>query len=382
MKIYYICHLSDPNDSKMRKGAPSADTKVLYIINALKTIGYDVEVLSWCSTGTRSFFWNKYSGYEIKVNSIDVKFFDCYDSRFRLLRIIGRFLTWQKQKKYISYNCIKTNTSIIIYHSLTLFKLYRFLEKHNKNYILEMEEIYSDVIRNKKTKLFEIRSAEKAIGYIFPTQLLMHTIGNATKPSLIVHGTYQVEPDRNVRLFDKDHIHCVYAGTFDPRKGGCAAAAAAAEYLPANYHLHVIGFGNKQDTENIKKLVLDISKKSKAMVTYDGLKRDEEYIQFIQSCEIGLSTQNPDAAFNATSFPSKVLSYLANGLHVVSIKIPAIEESSVGDMLYYYEKQTPEEIAKAILSVNLNESYDSRARIKELDAQFTKDLKTMLDGGI
>ena len=105
-------------------------------------------------------------------------------------------------------------------------------------------------------------------------------------------------------------------------------------------------------------------------MSYDGLLSGEEYIRFIQSCDIVLSTQNPDAAFNATSFPSKILSYMANGLRVVSIRIPAIEQSAVGDALFYYDRQTSEEIAKAILSVDMNSSYDSRTLIHALDNAF------------
>ena len=128
----------------------------------------------------------------------------------------------------------------------------------------------------------------------------------------------------------------------------------------------------------MKDLISDIASRSKAKVTYDGLLSGEDYVRFIQSCDIGLSTQNPDAAFNATSFPSKILSYMANGLRVVSIRIPAIEQSAVGDALFYYARQTPEEIAKAILSVDMNATYDSRTRIQELDREFCAQIGDLL----
>jgi hypothetical protein len=105
----------------------------------------------------------------------------------------------------------------------------------------------------------------------------------------------------------------------------------------------------------------------------------EAYIEFIQSCDIGLSTQDPNAAFNATSFPSKILSYMANGLKVVSIRIPAIEQSAVGDMLFYYDEQTPEQIAKAILSVDMSAEYDSRKLILELSKKFQCDLEKLME---
>ena len=101
-------------------------------------------------------------------------------------------------------------------------------------------------------------------------------------------------------------------------------------------------------------------KSQKAKITYDGLLSGEEYIKFIQSCDIGLSTQNPNGKYNDTSFPSKILSYMANGLRVVSVRIPVVEESGIGKCVCYYDEQTPENIAKAIKSIDFSEEYDSR----------------------
>ena len=115
-------------------------------------------------------------------------------------------------------------------------------------------------------------------------------------------------------------------------------------------------------------------------MTYDGCFSGREYIEFIQHCDIGLCTQDPNAAFNATSFPSKILSYMSNGISVVSAKVPVVVDSPVGDLITYYDVQTPEEIAKAILKVNLERrGCKERARIKELDKSFQEGVKSMLD---
>lgn len=104
----------------------------------------------------------------------------------------------------------------------------------------------------------------------------------------------------------------------------------------------------------------------------------DDYINLIQKCKIGLSTQNPSAAFNATSFPSKILIYLSNGLRVVTINIPAISNSAVSECLYFYNEQTPQEIAKAIMSVALNTDQDVRSVLKNIDNQFAVDIKKLL----
>ena len=72
---------------------------------------------------------------------------------------------------------------------------------------------------------------------------------------------------------------------------------------------------------------------------------------------------------------------MSNGLSVVSAKVPAIVNSPVGDLITYYDTQTPEEIAKAILKVNLeNKGSKEQVRIKELDKSFQEGIKSMLDG--
>ena len=63
---------------------------------------------------------------------------------------------------------------------------------------------------------------------------------------------------------------------------------------------------------------------------------------------------------------------------VESTKIPAIESSKIGNYLYYYDKQEPKEIAKAIMNINMDDNYDSQQIIKKLDIDFKKELEEML----
>jgi len=372
----YICYY-DIDEREERNYVLSAKNKIDYIVKSLENITDEkIEIISAASTKGKHYCGSRKEKISEKVS---LTLFRTYGRKNKITKLLD-FILIRMALFFYLLSHVEKNDKIIVYHSLSYCNAIALAKKIKKFYLIcEYEELYSDVSGNRRQKKKELWFSSLADAFIFPTQLLDSTININHKPSVIVHGTYQVETNRNVRVFDKEHIHCIYAGTFDPRKGGCAAAATAAMFLPANYHIHIIGFGSKQDTDNIRKLISEISQKSKAKVTYDGLKSGEEYIQFLQSCDIGLSTQNPDATFNATSFPSKILSYLANGLHVVSIRIPAIEKSAVGDMLFYYEQQTPEEIAKAILSVNLQEIYDSREKIQELNIQFRNDLHTMLN---
>lgn len=382
-ELKYIAYYSDPDESKHRKAAPSADTKIDYIVSVLMREGCNVKVISKCGVEKCESIL-KYNGdYAIEKNGTLVRFVPSLTSKFRPLRFFTRIYTNLKINRLIKKECLGTDCKILIYHSLGMYSVIKYLKKHKKPFILEVEEIYSDVMAKKKKQNREKEDFmfSAASSYIFSTELLNREINSGNKPYVVCNGTYNTTQKLvEEKIFDdKDKNHCVYAGTFDPRKGGVTAAISAAEFLSENYHMHILGFGNEEETKSMKNLISEVSKKSVATVTYDGLLSGEEYIRFIQSCDIGLSTQNPDAAFNATSFPSKILSYMSNGLRVVSIRIPAIEGSAIGKYMYYYDKQTPEEIAKAIMTVNLNDDYNGRQVISKLDAEFSYDIAKLME---
>lgn len=115
--------------------------------------------------------------------------------------------------------------------------------------------------------------------------------------------------------------------------------------------------------------------RSKAAITYDGLKKGIEFIEFLQSCHIGLSTQKPDGEYNDTSFPSKVLTYMSNGLAVVTIRIPVLEKSAIADALTFYETPNGKVLADAIKHCNYQQS--SRELLDILDKTFKQNLKTL-----
>lgn len=370
--IKYLIHY-DIDRNNGRSYAPAATNKADYIVKTLNNNGYFVEIISAIMTSSENYLKND----KININDkVVLTLLPACRSVNIFEKIISRIWRFWGLFFYLIFN-IKKDEEIIIYHSLALISSVSLAKKVKKfKLILEVEEIYNDVLmQSERKRQKEIRFIQLADKYIFPIELLNDKL-NKNKPYTIIHGTYQVEEDRKVS-FNDNKIHVVYAGTFDPRKGG-GGAAAAAEFLDSRYHIHILGFGSENDKKKMLKTIEDVSKKSKATLTYDGLLSGEDYIRFIQSCHIGLSTQNPNAEFNDTSFPSKVLSYMANGLRVVSIKIKALQTSAVDDLLYYYDEDTPEAIASAIKSVDINVEYDSRDRIKELNEKFIEDMKKIL----
>lgn len=376
-EIKFLAFYNTPDNPENHIISPAASTKVGYLINALENTKRPVEVI----TGSRPYPRTGNPKIEKQLND--------YAKLVIMPEIRGG--GWFANKvsslvyyiRYIGYlmRHIRKEDIVIVYHSLQNMKLVELLKKWiGFCLILEVEEIYGDVMQSQKTVHREMRYFQCADGYIFPTELLNQKVNTSRKPYVVAHGTYQVEA-KEIGAFPQTQektVRCVYAGTFDPAKGGVMAAISAAEHLPENYHMHILGFGSSDEVKRVEDFINTTAERCRCGLTYDGCLSGDAYKQFIQSCDIGLSTQNPSAMFNDTSFPSKVLSYMANGLRVVSVRIPVVEESAVGDLVSYYDEQTPERIAKAIMQIDLTRPYDSRARLSELDVQFREALNALV----
>lgn len=372
--IYYIGYYSPQDNQQTRKIILSAVNKMDYIINTINSLGDSQTIVSCSETKEK----RGYMGEEIQLkDNVNLKTFRTFGRKNAFTKLADMVFI-KLQMFFYLLKRLKKDDIMLVYHS-PYCNTVKFLRKIKRcRLILEVEELYSDVSGDKNLRRKELSVCRSADAFIFPTELLNTAVNCKGKPFSVIHGTYNVENERE-RIFNDGRIHVVYAGTFDPRKGGAVAAIAAGEFLPEKYHIHILGFGSDKEKADIKNQISEVSKKTKATVTYDGLLSGEEYIRFIQSCDIGLSTQNPDAEFNSTSFPSKILSYMANGLRVVSIKIPAIEKSAVGNYMYYYQKQTPAEIAEAIKSVDLNDDYNGREIISNLSDKFCNNLNSILE---
>lgn len=375
-RIKFFTYHGCQDVDKRRDNSPAADNKIDYIIEVLNRCGYAVDHISRAGSAENHYI----PAYAEQKGENIFRYFASFGKHKNpLLRVLGRWFMEIQFFWWCMLN-IKRGEQVLVYHSLGYSHLFNILQKLKGIKIIgEIEEIYQDVTKkSQSTCRNEYKFINNCDKFIFPTQLLDEKLNVNKKPSVIIHGLYSVEKRRNV-TFGDDKIHVIYAGTFDPNKGGAAAAAAVAAYLPNNYHVHICGFGNRKDEETIKEIIEETTKYCKAKVTFDGLLKGEDFIQMLQKCTIGLSTQDPNAAFNGTSFPSKVLTYLSNGLKVVSIRIPAIEKSYVGSMLIFYDDQTPENIAAAIISATNKVGESSEQLLLTLDERFERDIVYLLN---
>lgn len=356
-------------DGTRKDVSPAAVSKMDYIVSCLERLGNQVNIIS-CSI---------YGDKRGKKFQNNVKYFFTYSKRGgKIVSKIRLLLLYIRLFFYLIKNT-KKDEIILAYHSVYYMKPIQLAKKVKKFIlILEVEEFYNDVVMIKEGSFKDEEAfIKEADRYIFSTRLIEEQFNTKNKPYVIAHGNYGICVRKQSR-FDDSLIHVVYAGTFDMTKGGAVSAINAAYYLDEKYCIHILGFGSKEQIENVKHLVEEAALNCKCKIIYEGLKTGEEYTSFLSKCHIGLSTQNPEAKYNESSFPSKILSYLGCGLRVVTVKIPVIETSDISEIMTYYKGASPKVIAKAIESVSLDEKFDSIDFLRMLDRRFLKSMKELI----
>ncbi len=376
--IYYLCYYTHPKIADQKRVvAPAAINKAGYIISTLDDISEEqVEVVSLSGTKAKRFV----KGTKVKLtDKTSIKTFFSANGKPKPIQAISLLLKIIMEYSYLLFHVKKSDT-LITYHSVLSMKLASFIKKLKKcKLIIEVEEIYGDVYNDNDIRNKELKCFEKADGYIFVNAILRKKINIGDKPYLIANGTYKSIPKTNSRFLD-NKIHVVYAGTLGDTKCGPIYGVNAAKYLDENFCIDILGHGSESDLQVLRSLIDSINEQSICRVEYKGFKNGDEFNSFIQACDIGLSTQRMDVEFNNTSFPSKILMYMSNGLKVVSPRIPAIETSDVGKYIHYYESPDPKAIADAICSAVEAEQIDSRAVLDKLDMNFKENLSKMILG--
>ncbi|MBR3632713.1 MAG: hypothetical protein IKN49_06640 [Elusimicrobiaceae bacterium] len=377
MALYYITFGTIEQFDDMQLGViPAANQKIDYVINKLNDLQKNFHVISLAKTERK--YMRFYKGKTVSCTPHGkYTVWNTFGNPNLVFRIIHRVYRLYQLYRFLS--SLSSEDVVIVYHSLFYAELvYKLHKKKKFKLILEVEEVYQDIVKcSKRTALYENKIIQSADGYILVADTLISKIPN-DKPYIIFNGTYHAEPVIDAPAED-GKIHCVYAGNCSPIQGCASAAVSSAEFLPSNYHVHILGVGPDKEIKLIKEQINKMQSKISCTLTFDGFKTGKDFLQFLQSCHIGLNPQDPAGSYVNTSFHSKILVYLANGLRVVSGNIPTVKQSAIGDLLAYYDHQTPQEIARAIMSVDVTKPYDSRARLQQLDQKFQQDLKQLLE---
>ncbi|MFI3914324.1 hypothetical protein [Carnobacterium maltaromaticum] len=366
----------EENKKENRNYVLSAVNKMDYIINSLVREGFSVEIISPSWTYNKKRYFSSLT--EIKKN-VKLKLFKTLPWGNKLFKFISLLYSAISLFFYVMKNSEK-NEKIIVYHSPYLFLCIYLLKKLKGIYlILEVEEKYSDVKKvNYFFKKMEMAVINSSDAFIYSTELFRESINNS-KPIVICNGIYLKKEISKVK-FNDGKKHLVYSGIIDKYKGS-EMALEAALYLSNLFHIHIIGFGRDIDIRNLEDKINEYKSKTECIISYDGVLFGDEYNKFLQKCDLGLSTQKSNISFNETSFPSKIFSYLSNNLRVVSVRLKTIEVCQVNHILYYYDGDSPINLADSIKKIDFNDEYSGMDSIDKLDREFRSQLKDIICEG-
>lgn len=354
----------------------SAKTKMDYISGALNDIGYKVEIISPAWTDNSKGYYR--SRKHLLKDDISLLVGPSFGVKTSAFKIIPKIFSWIWLVLFLIFRT-KKNEEIIVYHSmnliipLTIVKIIKQIR-----IVLEVEEIYTNIGKyNNVKKRLELQFFKNVDKYIFANEKLNELINIDNKPYCVLYGMYYTEEKYNERFAD-EKVHIVYAGIINEKKGSMISVDIALN-LDENYHVHIIGYGDSNSIESLRRKIDHVKKSTKCEITFDGLYTGIDYVKYIQKCDIGLCPQIDDSKYNSSSFPSKISSYLSNGLRVVSIDTEVIRKSPFGNVLFLYEKQHAQDIANLIKAIDLKESYNCVELMEDLSVNFKKCLNDVLN---
>lgn len=376
-KVYYTGFYDIGNSNRMF--STSAVVKMDYIVSALCQGGYSVEIVSPSFILEGRYQFNRGGKRRIKKD-VDLWLPPSFGMKTRFGKHIGAFFSmifWA-----LKLLKLKRCDVLILYHTPVFFKPVSIIKKlKGFKLIIEVEEIYTlSFNRDIRGLNKELSFIRKGDGLMLVNDLLADYLGYPKDKTIISYGPYFVNDNYcDDNSFDDNKIHLVYAGSLSTRIMGAQSAVSAAKFLSDKYILHILGFGDKETTENLIEQIKNINTVSACLVVFEGEKRGEEYETFMKKCDIGICSQRLDLDFTKYAFPSKVMSYLGFGLNVVSSPLIALTSSSISEYMTYYYEDTPESLTGAIINAKRLSKNELKGVIRKLNDDFVRDLSDLIN---
>ncbi|WP_321516518.1 hypothetical protein [Marinifilum fragile] len=373
-KIYYIGQYAELSNERNLMIFPSAITKMNYIIGALERAGMSVHIFSPAVTTNNFFCYYPRKTKQIN-NSRTVTFVTNFGGPTIIFKFLSRLYSGIQLFLFLLFT-LKRKDKVLVYHSLVYkwpINIARRLK--NINLYFEVEELYHAAWKSHKNKINdEIRYLSNAKGYVLVNDLIAEKCGFRNSKYSVCYGDYTVV-DTEITSKAQENVNIVYAGVIESVGSDVDLAIQTMYYLPANYKLHILGYGSDSSIRYVKRKLSDLNRKrNQNIISYHGCLSGTEYIDFLRKCDIGLCTRVLDNELSNYTFPSKVLVYLGNNLIPVCTPISAVKKSQVSSEVVFSNDLKAESLANAILSIIVDSNSQSGKILKKLDSKFVKSL--------
>ena len=374
MKIHYISSFVETDFIGTYRVAPSVAAKVGYVKNALKQSGYDLSLFCIACTTKGSLVKSK----RVVVDEKESQYYPfSVGGKNGIQRIVSYFFIYVQL--FIFLFKVEKGDSVLLYHSPNDTRVVKFFNRLlNKRIFLELEELYTVLGGDNN----EIAKEKKVInrgfaGYIVVNTLITHRC-DIEKPCAICEGQYIMlsKVPKSVLSEDKK-IHVVYAGLFLEGQDVYLAIKSAA-FLNENYIMHIAGYG---DDTTVAKVISEIDayncNNSGCRIEYHGCLHGEAYEELLSRCSVGLCTRVLEDSLSDYTFPSKVFAYLARNIMVICTPISCVKYSPIADNIIFTRTATPEEVSRAILSLEINNVIDNTSMLQFQNTRFVNEVSKL-----
>lgn len=255
---------------------------------------------------------------------------------------------------FFIFICIKYN-KIIIYHSKGFYFYFPFILIFRHKIIMQVNEIYSNVSGNQFSIFFEkiyISSLKK----IIVSNINLKQKWFCHKEVLLRGGYFRLPLINNSENYKSNNY--IYSGSIDDFKmGNLKLLINLIKSIPPHITLYLCLLITDEDYMKVKNSLCHNS----SIYLYRDV-ADNDLKKLYSKCKYGLVLQDPNKPFNLTSFPSKVFSYINNGLVPIAQKNQSFLDSEIKDIFGFIESWEWNEIlaisSGPTMSVNIAEQLN------------------------
>lgn len=250
---------------------------------------------------------------------------------FKWISIILRF-------PFCLYICLKYDR-LIIYHSEGFYFYFPIFIIFRNKIVLQVNEIYSNVSGNRLNIYFESTYIKRFQNLIVSNTNLKEVWFRDKR--ILVRGGYFRLPIPS--YFDKKQSTYIYVGSIDELKmGNLNLLLNMIKTLPDDIILNLCLITSDNDYKDI----LRVSEKKGNVNIFRNV-NDAQLKDIYLNCKYGLVLQDSNKPFNFTSFPSKIFSYLNNGVIPVAQRNQSFLKSEISDLFLFIDNWHWENILSA-----------------------------------
>lgn len=373
--VYYVAFYTRPEDINRRQNLAGVE-KANYIVKVFNELGYAVKILSNAKTlGKKG---KRAERVCLDPKGISLYTFSSWGKGSRIKDVANAVYGLIQLFLFLLIH-VNEEDIVCVYHSLGYRGAFKLIRRFKRfKYILEIEELFQYFeANNSGYKKKENRVFEEPDAYIFSNILIADEINIKNKPQVIVNGVYKNEKriiDNKIQS-SSDPVKMVYAGSLEPQKG-INKIIDIVEYLDEDIETRIIGFGADDDVSYVANRISEL-KLSGKKIRFDGTKTGKDYKEYLQQCDIGLCVQDDTDIFNRYEFPSKVISYMANGLNVITNNLIQIKTCELAGYINIMESNDAKEMASYI-NKRLFKYVDAREAIERANNDFKDGLRNLI----